>query len=379
MDSLENFKAGHTEKGAGYKYFVPSGINREWRWTDSQLNALLERASIAIGELNSYARLVPNIDLFIHLHVIKEAVISSRIEGTQTNMGEALLPDEEISPERRDDWKEVKNYTEALNYAIGQFDTLPLSSRLLRQAHEILMQGVRGEMKMPGEYRTSQNWIGGASLSDARFIPPAAHYVHELMGDLKKFLHNQDIYVPVLIRAGIAHYQSETIHPFLDGNGRIGRLLITLYMVSEKILEKPLLYLSVFFEKNKSLYYENLTTVREKDDLLHWLKYFLIGIEETSRQAVTTLAKVLKLKDDIEKKLRSTLRRRTQSGLDLLVYLFKEPFVRISDVETVCGLSKKSANDLVQRFMEDHILIEMSGKIRNRMFVFQDYLRLFED
>lgn len=294
--SIEKFESGHLEKGFNYLYFVPTKINYQWEWADGSLNELLEKASIKLGELNSFARLVPNIDLFIHLHITKEAVISSRIEGTQTQMGEALLPEEEIQPEKRNDWREVQNYTAAMNVAIERLENFPLSTRLLRETHKILMTGVSGESKLPGSFRSSQNWIGGNSLADAAFIPPAHTHVGELMGDLENFLHNTDIHVPVLIRIGLAHYQFETIHPFLDGNGRIGRLLITLYLVSEKILEKPLLYLSAFFEKNKSLYYDNLTVVREKSDLLRWLKYFLVGIEQTATQAVATLSNVLQLK-----------------------------------------------------------------------------------
>lgn len=211
---IESFRAGHFEKGTGYSYFVPEPINNQWQWKDAQLSTLLEKASISLGELNSFARLVPNIDLFIQLHVTKEAVISSRIEGTQTNIDEALLPEEEINPERRNDWLEVRNYSEAMKHAIKDLEKLPLSSRLLCKTHERLLPGVRGKHKMPGAFRKSQNWIGGASLNDAVFIPPAYTYVNELMGDLENFLHNEDIHVPALIRIGIAHYQFETIHPF---------------------------------------------------------------------------------------------------------------------------------------------------------------------
>lgn len=376
--SIEYFKAGHYEKGLGFKYFVPNHINTEWVWTDASLNTLLEKASIKLGELNSFAKLVPNIDLFIQLHVTKEAVVSSRIEGTQTNIDEALLPVEEISPERRNDWQEVKNYTTALNNAIEDLKTIPLSSRILCSAHKTLLSGVRGDHKLPGEFRSSQNWIGGASLADATFIPPAHHFVNPLMGDLENFLHNSDIKVPSLIRIGLAHYQFETIHPFLDGNGRIGRLLITLYLVSEGILEKPLLYLSAFFEKNKTLYYDNLTRVREKNDLLQWLKYFLIGIEETSTKAVETLSKIMHLKTKLEKEIHNHLGRRSNSGLLLLSYLFKNPVINVKNVAEACSLSTKAANDLVNSFAENGWLKKTSDSERYRTFIFEPYLRLFE-
>lgn len=375
---VEKFKAGHLEKGMDYRFFVPSEINRLWVWEDATLNTLLEKASIKLGELNSFARLVPNIDLFIQLHVTKEAVVSSRIEGTQTNMDEALLPREEIKPERRNDWQEVHNYTKALNDAIEQLHKLPLSSRLLRQAHKTLLQGVRGEHKRPGEFRSSQNWIGGASLADAVFIPPAPHYVNPLMSDLENFLHNRDIQVPALIRMGLAHYQFETIHPFLDGNGRIGRLLITLYLVSENILEKPLLYLSVFFEKNKILYYDNLTRVRQKNDLLQWLKYFLVGVEETSTKAVQTLTAITQLKNKIEHDIQSGLGRRSNTGLKLLTHLFRNPSINVKKVEEVCQLSTKSANDLVNVFEENKWLKKVGDSERYRRFIFESYLTLFE-
>ena len=376
--SLEKFESGHFEKGYNYSYFVPTKINHQWEWADGTLNELLEKASIKLGELNSFARLVPNIDLFIHLHITKEAVISSRIEGTRTQMDEALLPEEEISPEKRNDWHEVQNYTRAINVAIERLSTLPLSTRLLNETHGILLSGVRGESKLPGEFRTSQNWIGGNSLADAAFIPPAHDYVGELMGDLENFLHNKDIHVPALIRIGIAHYQFETIHPFLDGNGRIGRLLITLFLVSEKILERPLLYLSVFFEKNKSLYYDNLTIVREKSDLVRWLKYFLVGIEQTAALAVDTLNHVLMLKKEMEDLITAKMGRRGASALILLTQLFETPAVTVKEVQAICGLSKKAAGHLVDKFVENEILGEVTGNTRNRIFLFEWYVELFD-
>lgn len=379
MIELEKYQAGHFEKNLGYKYFVPSTINDEWTWKTPALNLLLEKAAIKLGELNSYARLVPNIDLFIQLHVTKEAVVSSHIEGTKTNMDEALLPVEEIHPERRDDWQEVNNYIKALNNAIEELKSLPISSRLLKETHKILLQSVRGEHKLPGEFRTSQNWIGGTSLHDAVFIPPSHHLVNELMSDLEKFLNNDEINVPLLIRIAIAHYQFETIHPFLDGNGRIGRLMITLFLVSEGILDKPLLYPSLYFEKNKSLYYDNLSNVRTKNDMLQWIKYFLVGIEQSAAKAVETLSNILKLKESIEKEINSNFGRRSNSAHTLVHFLFKDPVISIDKAAKECNLSYKAANDLVALMQKSNYLKELTGQSRNRIFIFEPYLKIFDN
>lgn len=379
MIELEKYKSGHYEKSYGYKFFVPTPVNDEWIWKTPMVNKLLEKAAVKLGELNSYARLVPNIDLFIQLHVTKEAVVSSRIEGTRTNMDEAILPVEEIKPENRNDWKEVQNYIQALNEAITELQKLPVSSRLLKNTHKTLLQSVRGEQKLPGEFRTSQNWIGGNSLSDALFIPPQFEIVNELMSDLEKFLNNDEINVPTLIRIAIAHYQFETIHPFLDGNGRIGRLLITLYLVSEKILDQPLLYLSSYFEKNKSLYYDNLSLVRTHSDLLHWIVYFLVGIEQTATKGVHTLSNILMLKDSIEKNIQASYGRRSHTALLLLNSLFRNPVTTVDQATKICNISFKAANDLIAQLQKDKYLKEITGQTRNRTFIFEPYLDAFKN
>lgn len=378
MKELENFKAGHYESGYGYKYFVPNHINDEWTWKDPKIAHLLERAAIKLGELNSFSRFVPNINLFIQLYVAKEAVVSSRIEGTQTEMEEALLPEMEILPERRNDWKEVNNYIDAINEAIVKLNHLPISSRLIRSTHKTLLANVRGEYKLPGEYRNSQNWIGGNSLTDAKFIPPHHQYIDELMSDLEKFLNNDELQIPSLLKIAIAHYQFETIHPFLDGNGRIGRLLITLFLVKEKILDKPILYLSTYFDKNRNTYYDNLNNIRTKDDIIQWIKYFLIGVEQTADKAIDTLVKIISLKEETENSINKNFGRRSANGIILLQSLFKNPFVTIDIVSKICDVTFKAANDLVRTMCENNILEELTGHNRNRMFVFKAYLKLFD-
>jgi len=377
MIRLEDYKSGHIEQGIGYKYFVPSLINDEWTWQDASINTLLEKASLRLGELNSFSRLVPNIDLFIQLHVTKEAVLSSRIEGTQTHMDEALLPQTEVQEERRNDWQEVRNYVDAINDAIANLDRLPISSRLIRSTHKILLNSVRGEHKLPGEYRTSQNWIGGNSISDARFIPPHHQLVGELMGDLEKFLNNPNTHVPDLVKIAIAHYQFETIHPFLDGNGRIGRLLITLYMVQEKILAQPLLYLSTYFEKRKDLYYDNLNLVRVNNDMTHWIKYFLVGVEQTASLASQTLSNILRFKEDIENHVRANYGRRSTNAILLIHQLMKNPVVTVDDAARLCDISYKSANEIIKLLCADGYLVESTGQSRNRLFHFKPYTDIF--
>ena len=373
---IENFIPGHYEENCGYKYFVPQKINTVWQWNLPEINQLLEKAAIKLGELNSFSKLVPNIDLFIQMHVTKEAVISSRIEGTRTQIDEALMPVEEINEERRNDWKEVNNYISAINEAIAQLERLPISSRLIRNTHSMLLEDVRGQYKMPGEYRTSQNWIGGASIADARYIPPHHSLLNDLMGDLENFINNES-QMPDLIKIAIIHYQFETIHPFLDGNGRIGRLLITLYLVSKGILDKPLLYLSAFFEKNKSLYYQNLADVKERGAMVQWIKFFLVGVQQTSCEAVDTLSKVLKFKEETENQIRDTFGRRASNAVILFHNLLKRPTTSIEQVMDKCNLSYKSANDLVKDFVKNDILEETTGQSRNRFFRMKPYLEIF--
>lgn len=373
---IEDFQSGTFIQQYQYKSFMPTLVNVEWVWQDPMINTLLERATRALGELNAFSFIVPDIDLFIHLHVLKEANQSSRIEGTQTHMDEAVMDLSQIDPEKRDDWQEVQNYVQSMNAALIELKTLPLSVRLLKNIHAILMQGVRGEHKSPGDFRTSQNWIGGSSLNNAVFIPPHHHDVPDLMSDLEKFWHNESIQVPDLIKIAISHYQFETIHPFLDGNGRIGRLLITLYLISRGLLNKPSLYLSDFLEQHRGSYYDALTRVRASNDLGHWLKFFLTAVIETAEKGKQTFQSILALRNELESKM-VTLGRRAENARALLLELYKKPAVSVNDVAGLLGLTHRAANGLVAQFVELGILEEITGYQRNRMFVFRKYLALF--
>lgn len=375
---LKEYKAGTFNKQFGYRSFHPDVLNKEWMVTQPELVTLLEEANIRLGELNAFSIIVPDVNTFLRMHLVKEATQSSRIEGTRTTMDEAILEAKDIDPEKKDDWQEVQNYIEAMNYSIARLNKLPLSNRLIREAHKILLKGVRGKNKMPGEFRTSQNWIGGATIKDAKFVPPHHSLVPDLMGDLEKFLNNTDIRVPHLIRIGMAHYQFEAIHPFLDGNGRIGRLLITLYLVNQKVLNKPTLYISDFIEKNRSHYYNNLTAVSEKHDMVHWLKFFLVGVTQTANQAIDTFNKILALRDKMENKTIITLGKRIPNAQALLTYLYSKPVVTAADVMNELKVTKQTANTLIQDFEKLKILKEQTGFKRNRIFIFEQYLNLFE-
>lgn len=373
---IEDFQSGTFIQQYQYKSFMPALVDVEWVWQDPMINTLLERATRVLGELNAFSFIVPDIDLFIHLHVLKEANQSSRIEGTQTHMDEAVMDLSQIDPEKRDDWQEVQNYVQSMNAALIELKTLPLSVRLLKNTHAILMQGVRGEHKSPGDFRTSQNWIGGSSLNNAVFIPPHHHDVPDLMSDLEKFWHNESIQVPDLIKIAISHYQFETIHPFLDGNGRIGRLLIILYLISRGLLNKPSLYLSDFLEQHRGSYYDALTRVRASNDLGHWLKFFLTAVIETAEKGKQTFQSILALRNELESKM-VTLGRRAENARALLLELYKKPAVSVNDVAGLLGLTHRAANGLVAQFVELGILEEITGYQRNRMFVFRKYLALF--
>ena len=375
---LENFKAGNFRQQYQYQSFSPSLVNQVWNWHDPQINTLLETASRTLSELNAFSLIVPDVDLFIQMHIAKEANTSSRIEGTRTHMDEAVMAPEQINPERRDDWQEVQNYIQAMNEALDGLAQLPLSNRLLKQAHAILLRGVRGDHKLPGEFRSSQNWIGGTSLKDAIYIPPGHDEIPELMTDLEKFWHNDQIEVPHLIRIAISHYQFETIHPFLDGNGRIGRLLVTLYLVSNGILEKPSLYLSDFFEKNRGAYYDALTTVRISDNLIHWIKFFLNAVIQTALKGQQTFRDILVLRNQTDGKIVS-LGRKAENARKLIMHLYQKPVLSGSAITQFLTITPRAANALINDLERLNILKEITGFKRNRVYAFEKYLRLFRE
>ena len=376
--NLKQFKAGNYVQRFEYKSFEPELINHTWVWDDAEINVLLERANKFMGELNAFTYIVPDIDLFIAMHILKEATKSSKIEGNKTEMDEALLPIEDISPEKRDDWQEVQNYIKAINFAVSELKNLPLSNRLIRDTHRILLEGTRGEHKTPGEFRISQNWIGGSNPSNAVFVPPHWDSLPKLLSDLEKFFHNQDIQVPHLIKTAIIHYQFETIHPFQDGNGRIGRLLITLYLISNGIINNPSLYLSDYFEKNRAMYYDSLTLVRGKNDLTNWIKFFLQAVEVTAEKGIITFRKILELKNKIDKRIIS-FKQRAENCRKLFNYLYKSPITDGKLVAKIIGISERSARDLLNDLESQKLLTEITGFKRNRNYIFHDYISLFYD
>jgi Fic family protein len=370
------FKSGGYKQQYQYKSFTPNPINKPFTWNDPIINVLLEDATRLVGELNAYSHLIPDVDFFIRMHILKEATTSSRIEGTQTNIDEAVLPEEEIAPERRDDWLEVQNYTKAMNHSIAALERLPLSIRLLREAHAILMSSARGEHRNPGEIRKSQNWIGGSNLKNAVFIPPTHQELPALLTDLEKFWHNEKIAIPHLIRTAISHYQFETIHPFLDGNGRVGRLLITLYLVDKKLLTKPTLYLSDFFERNRGAYYDALTGVRASNDIEHWIRFFLTGVAETAAGSKQTFERVVALRQRCEEKILQ-LGKRAPKGQALLRQLYSQPVMSANDVAAKLDITHQSASSLIRSFEGMEIVRETTGRKKDRLFMFSEYLDLF--
>jgi Fic family protein len=374
---LETFQPGVYRQQFRYRSFQPVEINGPWTWECPEIHQLLAEANRHLGELNGLSLIVPDVDRFIQMHVVKEAQTSSRIEGTRTEMEEALQEDpSEIDPEKRDDWHEVRNYVTSMNAALASLETLPLSNRLLCEAHATLLRGVRGDGKTPGEFRRSQNWIGGATLADAVFIPPHHDEVPRLMGDLESFLHNETIFVPELIRIAVSHYQFETIHPFLDGNGRIGRLLIALYLVSKGLLNRPCLYVSDHLEKHRAAYYDALTAVRSRGDLVGWVKFFLVAINETAKKGVTTFQSIHQLRERTAAQVQK-LGKRAPNAARAVDCLYQRPLTTSAALAARLGVSQATSDRILADLLQTGIVAEMTGQRRNRVFYFREYYELF--
>jgi Fic family protein len=381
IKDTKNFRAGTWVQRLEYKSFTPEKVNFQWIITDNNIQWLLSEADRELGKLDAYSTLIPNIDFFIKMHITKEATVSSKIEGTQTSFEEALIKEEDINPDKRNDWQEVHNYINAINHAIEDLNDLPISNRLIKKTHETLLTGVRGKEKLPGKYRTSQNWIG-SSLKNAVFVPPQHDEIDDLMQDLETFINieiiNSSIKVPHLIKIAIIHYQFETIHPFLDGNGRIGRLLITLYLIDKKLLKYPTLYLSYFFEKNRKSYYDNLTSVRIENKLNEWIIFFLNGVIETAQNSIITFQNIIKLREEIEINKLPTLSRKQQANaLQLITFLYKQPIMHGSQIAQVLNMHQSSTNRLITSLVKLGIIKELTGYKRNRIYAFDLYINLF--
>jgi Fic family protein len=347
--------------------------------SDGELQRLLSDADRNLARLDALAILLPNPDLFVAMYVKQEAVLSSQIEGTQSTLEDVLAYEaEHARSDRPADVSEVVNYVRAMNHGIRRLekDEFPLSLRLIREIHAELMQGVRGQERTPGEFRTSQNWIGskGATLSNATFVPPPTHALMDCLGAFERFIHDHRHDVPVLVRCALAHAQFETIHPFLDGNGRVGRLLITFMLVEAKVLVKPLLYLSVFLKEHRSEYYDRLTAVRAKGDWEGWVKFFLRGVSETAKLASDTGAKIIKLREQHRNMLSKNLH-----GIALLDSLFDRPHLDVKRASEVMQCSIVTAGKVVRELQACGILEEVTGQARNRVFRYEPYLTLFED
>jgi len=378
---MDKFTAGKYFKSninapGEYGYFLPSSINCEFSIANKKILTSLEQSTRLLGELNAYGELVPDVNFFIQMHVVSEAVSSSRIEGTKTGMDEALLAEEDISPEKRDDWREVNNYIQAMDEAIENLSQLPVSLRLIKDAHKTLLSGVRGKHKMPGEIRRSQNWIGGSSINTAHFVPPAHNHLSDLLTDWEKFWHNEILDIPVLIKIAIGHYQFETIHPFLDGNGRIGRLLIILQLIEKGFLKYPLLYISDFFERHRPQYYDGLSMVRQQNNLEPWVLFFLEAVIETAEQSIDTFKNILGLRARYENEI-NKLGRKVPRAKNLVLKLFSKPIINVRQVQEYLEVGYPAANNLINDFVELGILQEQTGYTRNRQFAMRDYIRLF--
>jgi Fic family protein len=366
----------------GYSAFIPAPLPpRPPIALTGTLQTLLSKADRELGRLDGSIQTLPNPDLFVMMYVRKEAVLSSQIEGTQSSLQDLLAAEAKVfAVEGSRDVAEVVNYVRAMNYGLNRLEKLPISVRLFREIHEQLLTGVRGSALTPGELRRSQNWIGpaGCTLAEAAFVPPPPDEVPRALGDLEEFLHKDDD-IPLLIKIGLAHAQFETIHPFLDGNGRIGRLVITFLLCERGVLQKPVLYLSYYFKRLRQAYYDHLQAVRDAGDWEGWLAFFLRGIVEVSAQATETARRILELREKHRTLITEHLGRAAGNGHRILEHLYKRPIISVKEVRSVTGTSNPAANQLVQKLVEQGIVNEITGQKRNRRFRYESYIRLFEE
>jgi Fic family protein len=381
-DMNRNRAGNYVSRIGEYKAFVPKPLPPDPPLQlDDELIQLLSQAAMALGRLDGTSATLPNVDLFVAMYVNKEAVLSSQIEGTQASLIDVLAFEADAAfPENPQDIEEVINYINALNYGLERLNTLPLSLRLIREIHHLLLQGVRGADRHPGEFRTSQNWIGhlGGTIGTAKFVPPAPEDMNKALSDLEKFIHAETT-LPTLLKVGLVHAQFETIHPFLDGNGRMGRLLITFILCCEDILRKPLLYLSHFFNMHKLEYYEYLQRIRDEGNWELWLKFFLRGVNEVAQQATMTALNIVQLREKHRNIIASRFPHSAGSAYQLLEYLYKRPIITVNGVAKVTDLSYSNANRLVMKFQELGLLRKMDTFQRNRRFIYSDYLAMFAD
>lgn len=366
----------------GYRAFMPTNLPPAPPvLLDGELQRLLSEADRALGRLDGSIHTLPNPDLFVYMYVRKEAVLSSQIEGTQSSLQDLLSAEANaIAPDTPRDVDEVVSYVRAMNHGLQRLEQLPLSVRLIREIHEELLRGVRGSHLTPGELRRSQNWIGpgGSTLANATFVPPPPADVPQALGELESFLHRADD-LPLLVKVGLAHAQFETIHPFLDGNGRVGRLLITFLLCERGALHKPVLYLSHFFKANRQEYYERLQAVRDAGDWEGWLKFFVRGVAEVSLQATDTARRILLLREDHRTAITDRLGRAAGNGHRILQYLYEHPIVSATQVQELLGTTFAGANQIVRRLVEIGILQEITGHTRHRRFRYEPYVRLFDE
>ena len=366
----------------GYRAFIPAPLppNPPVR-VDAQMQVALSQTELALGRLDGSIQTLPDPDLFVFMYVRKEAVLSSQIEGTQSSLDDLLEAEAKIfRADRPRDVEEVLNYVNAMNYGLERLRTLPISVRLIREIHKRLLKGVRGARRQPGELRTTQNWIGpgGCTLNEATFVPPPPSEVPKALGDWERFLH-KDYAMPFLIKVGLAHAQFETIHPFLDGNGRIGRLLITFLLCERGILQKPVLYLSYYFKRYRQRYYDLLQAVRDTGDWESWLKFFLQGITEVSQEATTTARRIVELREAHRALIIEHFGRVAANGLKVLESLYSRPIITVNDIADMTGTSFTAANQLMQKFVAHELLSEITGQVRNRRFRYDAYIDLFTE